>query len=556
MQGVYKQKLQHLNFHDMDCLVFALWAWAALSILWSVVPFLSGLNLVSASLLPLIYFYTRFSKNTISEKQIFTIFVGFGLVLSFGAVVQVTTGVGTFITQASWPFTNPNALALCIVMSLVMALSCFDKVEQSKISIWAALSCLTLGFMLTGSRAALVGLFIVMIALVITKKHLLKPALVILCLIEAISIFLFLFKENIAYNTTQRIFSVIAYNESALSTRPLIWQKTIELIAEHPLIGTGLASFAPRYQAVQLPNESSAGQMAHNEVLQIALELGLPGLVLLLGVFMVGMQLALKSQNTSIHSKNPYILASLALVGFFALVDYPLHTPAILMMTGLLLAHLVNMKASKARIRVPDAYPVFFAIFITGFSTAMVIAHLLTAQAIRVSDVNLTKANQYLQFSSYLDFGLNPDRPRTLAIMLLYAMDPLTTSKDERDKTSAQIEKLFDRARTLNPYDGQTDLYQATVNMSLFRPAEQNFQDALLKSPRLISARYLLADLYARQGRTEEAVKILEKGLFYTHPYDQMVIWFPRLAVLANRLGRPDLAQTAEKKLLNIPKKP
>ncbi|MGA2221283.1 MAG: O-antigen ligase family protein [Verrucomicrobiia bacterium] len=67
--------------------------------------------------------------------------------------------------------------------------------------------------------------------------------------------------------------------------RPLIWKSTLRMIAEHPFLGHGLGTFVAEYPQFRLPDyflRSRAANVtdhAHNEVLEIAAEQGLLGLV-------------------------------------------------------------------------------------------------------------------------------------------------------------------------------------------------------------------------------------------------------------------------------------
>jgi O-antigen ligase/predicted negative regulator of RcsB-dependent stress response len=67
--------------------------------------------------------------------------------------------------------------------------------------------------------------------------------------------------------------------------RPLIWKSTLHMIAERPFLGHGLGTFVAEYPRFRLPEyflrsrAASVTDHAHNEVLEIAAEQGLLGLV-------------------------------------------------------------------------------------------------------------------------------------------------------------------------------------------------------------------------------------------------------------------------------------
>jgi O-antigen ligase len=66
------------------------------------------------------------------------------------------------------------------------------------------------------------------------------------------------------------------------SFRPILWRKTLELSAEHPFGGVGAGNFPvvfPRFE-----HQKVAKPHAHNDALQVLAELGVPGLLLFLGL--------------------------------------------------------------------------------------------------------------------------------------------------------------------------------------------------------------------------------------------------------------------------------
>ena len=76
--------------------------------------------------------------------------------------------------------------------------------------------------------------------------------------------------------------------QASLNLRLTIWRLSLHLIADHPLIGIGLgnfkATFAAYFPNIPLIGGQFAPPHAHNLFVQLALDLGLPGLLAYLGL--------------------------------------------------------------------------------------------------------------------------------------------------------------------------------------------------------------------------------------------------------------------------------
>jgi O-antigen ligase len=68
-----------------------------------------------------------------------------------------------------------------------------------------------------------------------------------------------------------------------------IYRSTLRMIADHPWFGTGLGTFASAFPAYRSPNVSVWGvwDMAHNTLLEIAVEMGLPIAALVVAAWLV-----------------------------------------------------------------------------------------------------------------------------------------------------------------------------------------------------------------------------------------------------------------------------
>ena len=125
--------------------------------------------------------------------------------------------------------------------------------------------------------------------------------------------------------------SASSAKEFSLQSRQHIWRTTAAAIAETFPVGTGLGSFQQVYRLQENPDRVDATYVnhAHNDYLELALELGLPGILLMLAFFAWwGRRLAqIWSSNLSSPFDRAATIASAAVLAH-SVVDYPLRTSA------------------------------------------------------------------------------------------------------------------------------------------------------------------------------------------------------------------------------------
>jgi O-antigen ligase len=131
---------------------------------------------------------------------------------------------------------------------------------------------------------------------------------------------------------------------SALSERRLVlWHDALEITSRHPLTGAGWDRFEELSPTALADNDA---QWAHNEFLQIGAELGVPGLLLIVLLFVWGFaRLTAEVPST----RTALAAAALAAVGIHASIDYVLHFIVIPLSVSVLLgAALAPDKGSES----------------------------------------------------------------------------------------------------------------------------------------------------------------------------------------------------------------
>lgn len=114
--------------------------------------------------------------------------------------------------------------------------------------------------------------------------------------------------------------------------RVALWRDTLALIRQHPWTGVGFGCFEQAFTRVQSVQLTYVADHAHNDYLEAAAELGIPGAAILFGVFF---WLAARTLQAALRARSS-LARSLALGSFggegalliHSIADFNLHIPA------------------------------------------------------------------------------------------------------------------------------------------------------------------------------------------------------------------------------------
>jgi O-antigen ligase len=139
----------------------------------------------------------------------------------------------------------------------------------------------------------------------------------------------------------------------AMDGRATVYVETMQAIKDHPIFGTGLGTFQFVYPAYQTPDISAFYDLAHDDYLENALDLGIPAalafftaLALLAGQCVLGV---FRRRRDAIYPG--VALAATVLVGVHAVVDFSLQIPAVAVTYAVILGIGVAQSVSTARRR-------------------------------------------------------------------------------------------------------------------------------------------------------------------------------------------------------------
>jgi tetratricopeptide (TPR) repeat protein len=258
---------------------------------------------------------------------------------------------------------------------------------------------------------------------------------------------------------------------SAVATnRYDFWRLGWKLGREHPLKGIGAENYQEEYLAHGRSSEQP--RYTHSLELEAFSQLGIPGLLLLLGALGAAVAAALRARAGA-------ALAVAACLGTFvywllhASLDWLWEIPAV---TGLALALLAAAAGFASPPRATAG----------GLSRVAAAAGLLAILAVAVSFV--------LPWVAELDVR---------SASRNWPSDP------------AGAQQRLDRAEKLNPLSPQAQLTSATISLRLGRnqAAARSFRDALEREPRNIYATFELGLIDADSGRRGLARRTLQRAL-------------------------------------------
>ena len=255
-------------------------------------------------------------------------------------------------------FANSNHMATLLVVSisflvaLVAALRTRASNEKAASAIWllavAGTVTLAVGIALNGSLAALVlggPVAIISVAMIVRQRRRLVLPIAVGALASVAAI-------GVVYmSPLQERLSPV--NTTSFESRQRFWANSLEAIGDHVLAGSGVGTFPdiyPRYEDPAAVTRTIVNH-AHNDYLEIALETGIPGILLLIAfvTWWIRRASAIWRSAAADRFAQAATIASGAIL-VHSLVDYPLRTAAVGAIFAACLALMV-----QPRLRDPDA---------------------------------------------------------------------------------------------------------------------------------------------------------------------------------------------------------
>lgn len=220
----------------------------------------------------------------------------------------VAAGIGALFSvlvlgepRATGPLEDPNDLAYVLVVALPLVLALAPSGSPRRrlglgAVLLAAAAVLAVGAAVTLSRG---GAFALAAAVaVLAARRVLAPRVLVAAAALAVvgaGLLVLVAPEQVDRALDEKA-SIAGTN---IDTRELRWQAAARMLAGNPLLGVGPGGFRAEYAAASHVAElAEQTPVAHSMYLEVAAELGLPGLLLFLGVLAAGLVAAERALRT------------------------------------------------------------------------------------------------------------------------------------------------------------------------------------------------------------------------------------------------------------------
>jgi O-antigen ligase/Tfp pilus assembly protein PilF len=551
--------------------------WLALTLIWGTVPNYNIITFWWLASLPLAFWLYTITP----EREGLWLRAAPGmLVLVLILAIHATYQLMIRGWEPKSVFLDINSYAVFLALIALPAAGYFlagfttrAKDNIREIVLGASLFMLVFAMALTSGRGVMIVFVAGMAVLVaVAWPRVSRSATMKLVVLTAIG----LIAGNVAAEgrTTTRLMTLID-PETAGYTRFLIWEQAWEIIKESPWLGKGLGTFGLVFPAHRNPLDSSAGFMVHNDYLQIWLEAGLPGLVLLIAVYTAILAMFLRVLRRRRRQKGPVIeitglFCGLLVVAMHSFVNFNLYILPTSLVAGLVLARFHELAIAGQRGRVWKFQPTRYlhlgtyrlvmsllVLIGVGFWLSHSLANYSIQKAVHlVNEGELDAADEALSRAH----RLSPDSEATLlgrAELYRYVISaaPASAAEDKRRLFHAAMETL-ERAGQLNPYRADIPFLRARLHWLVKDMAGENWAEqtvheykrAIHLEPRFYTARVELASFWLERGEVDKARELLERGMAYAYVGQERILPYYHLTMALRRqagdvTGAQEIAQ-------------
>jgi O-antigen ligase len=322
---VRNRKIEKRTPDRISILLASIFLWATLSLLWSVDIEESAEDLssiISYIVLPIAFFLLgkKYPLNINRILHVFAYFIaGMALFCLLAAIYRMLNGADIevlFYHELSEQLNGMNAIYLSLLTSFAF-FTMILKSKKSKVDYLLALFLFAFLFLLSSKIIVAATFFILLSILIAKRKKKISKTMKIIGvsgLLLAVISSVYIqerFQEEIERTKISEIFSTEAfgwdYEWSGADIRFLQLRAFLELAEEDQMYWKGYGFKASNKKLAEKHKEykiysKMIGINFHNQYLQIIAELGVVGLILLLGIFFLLLRRSLKTRDLILFS--------------------------------------------------------------------------------------------------------------------------------------------------------------------------------------------------------------------------------------------------------------
>ncbi|WP_454784916.1 O-antigen ligase family protein [Legionella sp. WA2024007413] len=351
-------------------------------------------------------------------------------------------------------------------------------------------------------------------------------------------------------------------------SRLIIWNGAWQLWQNTPWYGLGIFNFKQYYPAFSLPGDGSNLEYAHNDFLQLLVETGIPGIVILLGIIMTGLiylkhYLNHPSKNSVTHIKGIACFSALGALVCHSFIDFNFYVFPMNLLMGCCLGYLHYFLRKEGGVKVysfslkniwilRSGVIVFLLVISSYFFRFLILEHYIknTEAAIQAKQFNeaIASSNHALNLFPFVEI-------QSLKIDASLQLIQQATSVQERHSWIKKTEFAIKQAIAMNPYFARP-YFQMGLLQSLERDdvqkAKAYFSKAIKNDPHFCLARLTFARLLIEKHELDLAQEVLETGLQYPISPEYIELYLNYLAKLRFANGNQEGAQKAAQRLEHL----
>jgi len=553
------------------------WIWLGVSAVWGRVSYVGTLHLWwLGSFVFVFWIYTLAPPREDVWRRGFYAVVLIGVALALAATWQALV----LHVEATATFFNRNSLAgllnlIALPLCGYFLLSGSEK--RRHIVLGAALFVIVLALGLIKGRGATIAGAIAFIMLLAAAWHYAANRRVVVQLAVIVLSAFLVATQLEQFGVGQRFEALLHNPYEAGSDRLVIWRQSWEMLTQAPWMGVGIGHYALHWPQYRDPTDASAGYFVHNDYLQIWIEAGLPGLLLLLAVLVSVLVLYIRalrarSLDTKRKLEMTALFGGLLAVALHSAVDFNLYVLSTLLLTGLVLARLHALAQVERQVRVFTVEPaallskngyrlvtvLIAAVAFTYFLT-LGLASIVYQQGLRLADQGkIEEAYETLDRAArYYPYADNVIMSKADLLRHVVSVLP-PTEQEQRRRLFEEAERLLVRAEALNPLRAQTftvhaNLYEQNpelVGADWSERVSAQYRRALEVDPRIHQARFMYGRFLLKQGQRENARRVLEDGMKHFYPQVASIVsYYALTASLRQEAGDREGAEVLRRQI-------
>lgn len=313
------------------------------------------------------------------------------------------------------------------------------------------------------------------------KKYLFNLGYVLIPVIIAFLSAQFIVSEALSINqengggygtVSNRIATIDISNESS-GGRIGFWLNALDYVSQHPIFGCGLGN----WKLVSIPyvkettNELIVPYHAHNDFVEMTADLGIPGGILFVALFVILLIYFLRhwASTATIKFKLIVVFSFLALVPYFvdAFLNFPAERPATQILFSFIMASIsvsyLNVKSSNVDFRKNVLSRILPFVFLLVLLPTAYITY-LTYTSMKAQMILMRESNTDAKESTEVVASMLPKIPNISVTTL-----PIESMKARyyyRDKRYEEALALLDKGIKANPYIYYSEFLKAALYFS------------------------------------------------------------------------------------------